>query len=401
MQHNASTRRKLWTMTCENLFQILAASLSPEEIGRLCHKHGVALPEAPHSQVALYQLAHKQCHRDSPFSRQVQRYLNRKHTAVVRHFAATSPELVRQEVETRLTADSPGIPADMAGVIWAVSSDPRQTIRPVAQWLVDELHLLSHCLLLAQFRGNVQVVGPGNSTSDTRSTALLQEVAQLSAERQQLQAALRRLEQQATRLAQENAGLKSRLADCTSNCTALQRQLAVTHPPAPSHGETLRDFKKLRYQVAKLTTSVADKEAEILRLRALLASDATRLRRSPVEAQALELSHLPPPTPSPPSLQGKTVVLIGGLDRAASHYERLMREFGCCGVLHNGNQGHKKLAELIRQADIVLCPVDCNSHGATTAAKKLCRTMHKPCYFLRSSGVSHIREKLLELANRD
>lgn len=71
-------------------------------------------------------------------------------------------------------------------------------------------------------------------------------------------------------------------------------------------------------------------------------------------------------------------------------------------MLHPGDlgQGQKRLAEVIRQADIVLCPVDCSSHGAVASAKKLCKVLHKPCYFLRSAGVSHLREKLLEIAQQ-
>ena len=61
-------------------------------------------------------------------------------------------------------------------------------------------------------------------------------------------------------------------------------------------------------------------------------------------------------------------------------------------------KGNKRLARVIRQGDVVFCLIDCVSHGTATSAKKLCRSFDKPCYFLRSSGVSYIREKLREVA---
>jgi hypothetical protein len=83
----------------------------------------------------------------------------------------------------------------------------------------------------------------------------------------------------------------------------------------------------------------------------------------------------------------------------AAHYEHIIAAFGGDCRRHTGNQGQKKLAEVIKQADIVFCLVDCNSHVAAATAKKLCRRLHKSCYFLRSSGLSHLKEKLRELAS--
>jgi hypothetical protein len=100
------------------------------------------------------------------------------------------------------------------------------------------------------------------------------------------------------------------------------------------------------------------------------------------------------------TLHGKKVAIIGGLGKAVLHYEHVIQELGGDYLYHDGDlrRGHKPLVEIVKQADMVVCPVDCNSHGATTCAKKLCKELRKPCYFLRSSGVSHVREKLLEIA---
>lgn len=110
----------------------------------------------------------------------------------------------------------------------------------------------------------------------------------------------------------------------------------------------------------------------------------------------------PPSSPSLPlqALHGKTVALIGAMDKMASHYEHVIQELGGGCLRHDGDmrQGQKGLVDVIKRADIILCPVDCNSHGAVTCTKKVCRTLQKTCYFLRSSGVSHLRARLMEVA---
>lgn len=83
MLRGALGQRKLWTITCESLLQIVFSSLSPDEIEQLGRKHLITLPEDRRGRVALYQVAHTQCHLDSPFSRQVQRALNCKHAVTI------------------------------------------------------------------------------------------------------------------------------------------------------------------------------------------------------------------------------------------------------------------------------------------------------------------------------
>jgi hypothetical protein len=91
--------------------------------------------------------------------------------------------------------------------------------------------------------------------------------------------------------------------------------------------------------------------------------------------------------------------LIGDLDKVASHYAHLIQEMGGDWLRDNGKEGDKKLAAVIKQADIVLCPVDCNSHGAVASTKKLFRALQRSCYFLRRSSISHLRAKLLEVVS--
>jgi hypothetical protein len=393
MTSSAAHRRKLWTMKCESLFQILAASLSPEELEKLFRKYQVSLPEAPRGHADLYQLAHQQCHHETPFSSHLQRHLQRKYAAVVRRFAHT-PERIRQTLGTLLSIGTAPLPEDFAGMLWAVASDPSPALRPVEHWLVDELHLFSHQLLLEHVRHDVSM----SSSTDSQLVTLQREVEQLQAERQGWQKSLYCLEKLATRLTQHKDHLQRQLDELSLAYATLQRQ--HTPPPAATP-ESSRELKKLRYQIDKLTTSLADQEAEQQRLQILVASYEAILGEQTGEPGVVA-PHNVADTSLPAMLHGKKIALIGGLGRAAPYYEQTIRQLGGCSLFHDGDlgQGQRRLADVIKQADIVFCPVDRTSHGATAAAKKLCRALHKPCYFLRSSGISHLREKQRELPER-
>jgi hypothetical protein len=59
---------------------------------------------------------------------------------------------------------------------------------------------------------------------------------------------------------------------------------------------------------------------------------------------------------------------------------------------HDGGleQAPKMLENLVIQADMVFCPLDCVSHSACLRVKRLCQRLDKPFLLLRSSGASSL-----------
>ena len=176
----------------------------------------------------------------------------------------------------------------------------------------------------------------------------------------------------------------------------MEKQRHTTPVACASQPVTPRELKKLHYQLAKLTDTLREKEDETQRLMALVASYESTTANSASQMPVRQPTVPPLPTLPHVDLHGKTVALIGGLTKASVHYEQAIRQLGGNCARHDGNvnQGHKRLAKIIRQGDVVFCLVDCVSHGTASSAKKLCRAFDKPCYFLRSSSVSYIREAL-------
>ena len=396
MTASALNRRKLWTMSCEALFQNFVASLTPDFIVKLCRRYQYPVPDAGRSTVAFYHLAHEHCHLDSPLSRHVQRYLNRRYEGLVSQIAQLPPPSVRAKAAEVLVQEQSSTTNLLPGMLWAVCSDPRREIRPIEKAFVEELHLRSHCMLLAQFRGEIRLAGDKDSAAaPAEHEALQQTLTQLETERHDLRRNVQNLERANSHIRHDNAHLRDDLNAIKQRFAALEKQRLSQ----AMQGMKAREVRKLQYEVARLSDALRDRDTEVARLASVVGSSkpAPQSYDNPKEENVAGES----PLQEWPvfDLRGMRVALIGGLTKASGHYEQTISELGgrCMRYEDSANQGHRKLASIIRQADVVFCPVDCVSHGTANAAKKLCRSLDKPCHFLRSSGISHVREKLREV----
>lgn len=88
----------------------------------------------------------------------------------------------------------------------------------------------------------------------------------------------------------------------------------------------------------------------------------------------------------------KRVLIIGGPTRMEILYREMIEGNGGIFDYHNGDMrsGSKDLEKSVKRADVILCPVDCNSHGACTMVKKFCKKYGKPFQMLPSSGASSV-----------
>ena len=73
-------------------------------------------------------------------------------------------------------------------------------------------------------------------------------------------------------------------------------------------------------------------------------------------------------------------------------YREMVETNGGVFEYHSGDMrnGSKDLEKSVRRADVILCPIDCNSHGACTMVKRFCKKYGKPFQMLPSSGASSV-----------
>jgi hypothetical protein len=87
-------------------------------------------------------------------------------------------------------------------------------------------------------------------------------------------------------------------------------------------------------------------------------------------------------------LHGKTLLYVGGRTNQVPKLRKLAEERGADLLHHDGGlaESSSSLARLALRADAVLFPVDCISHSAAMAVKKICKQLGKSYFPLRRSG---------------
>jgi len=92
----------------------------------------------------------------------------------------------------------------------------------------------------------------------------------------------------------------------------------------------------------------------------------------------------------------RRVLIVGGLTRLRHLYRDLVESRGGEFDYHDGymRSAGQDIAALVQRSDLVICPVNCNSHGACIRIKRLCKKYDKPLELLPSSSLSAIATAL-------
>ncbi len=101
-------------------------------------------------------------------------------------------------------------------------------------------------------------------------------------------------------------------------------------------------------------------------------------------------------------LCAKRILIIGGITKIKHMYRQLVESSGGEFDYHDGymKNGSQNIEALVMRSDLILCPVNCNSHGACKKVKKLCRKHNKSIKMLSSSSLSSMSDALMESSNR-
>lgn len=92
----------------------------------------------------------------------------------------------------------------------------------------------------------------------------------------------------------------------------------------------------------------------------------------------------------------KSVLIVGGITKFKTIYKDIVEGSGWKFEYLDGYMkgGDRVLDNKIKKCDVILCPIDCNSHNACLSVKKLCKKHGKPYQMLASSSVSGITQAI-------
>ena len=95
-------------------------------------------------------------------------------------------------------------------------------------------------------------------------------------------------------------------------------------------------------------------------------------------------------------LCAKRVFMIGGITKMKAYYRDIVEKAGGQFDYHDGylKNSNANLAAKVKRCDVVVCPVNCNSHNACLRVKKLCQQYNKKLMILNSASLSAVTQAL-------
>lgn len=89
----------------------------------------------------------------------------------------------------------------------------------------------------------------------------------------------------------------------------------------------------------------------------------------------------------------RRILIVGGIERMEALYRQRIEANGDIMEYHSGasaGSGGNKLENFLQRADLVLCPVNCNSHNSCVKVKKLCKKYNKCVHMMKNFSLSAI-----------
>jgi hypothetical protein len=323
---------------------------------------------------------------DNRLSRRVDALLQRKYGKL----AAVLLELNEADVLARFKSDFEK--GDYLGTLWAVAIHPDLSAETKKE-IFGDIHMSMHWL------------------GEQRSK-LKDRIARQDAELEQLHQSVREAARVRRVLTAENENGKRMQARLEATLEIAEKENRVMKAAARDTGQGVSGSDTVTVQNRLLTAQLAAMAATLKEKQhalAVLEQKHRSLRAAFEQQEALnahfteqtrnvmgELAQLNRCDPNCPSfdLCKKRILIVGGITRMATLYRELIESGGGVFEYHDGymKNGCKQLESRLKRADVVLCPVSCNSHAACSMVKNLAKKHHKTVHMLASSSLSAVSQ---------
>jgi hypothetical protein len=370
--HSGEPTRKSWWQVADNLrCPVIGTCLTMAEQRSLLKKARVSVKNLNDYQI--HGLLVQSGSEESNLARRVQQALDGK---------------FRQEIELWGNYDEPDLLSlweaqlrrgQIDALLWIVATHPFLSKSAIVRIFAD-VHMLMH----------------------RQGEAVRQELEQV----ERLRARVERLEDKLRKSWARCQELTHALHASEEKCAELERALRVEKQPAqrdtsaPVCARLERAERRNEAQAAVIARLQAEKDSLVSELASLRRQNCvlrvevqSALEGLPQQEEACEAACQDCPEYD---LCGRRVLLVGGISRLKASYRDLIAGAGGEFRHHEGGKsgGPCTLQEAIHWADIVLCPVDVNSHDACRSVKVICKKTEKPYHMMSSSGVSSVARVL-------
>ncbi|MEA2085174.1 MAG: DUF2325 domain-containing protein [Thermodesulfobacteriota bacterium] len=320
---------------------------------------------------------------ENPLSRKVDNLLNRKFN----HEAASLFGLGEKEFKRHLrTCFEAG---EFGGSLWAAATRPDLSIE-CRREIFGVVHMAMHSHAGKSGKFKKKLACEQEKSSEMRREAgkevrarraLRKDNAKLMHEREELRVELIFAEKENARLESEIAGSKDRLlfAGFKQENDRLKADLNALSGKVKKNDNQTAFLKEQNRRLSAELDRQKESSARFKKQTQGIIRDFFDLNRCDASCPAFDLCK-------------KRILLVGGMTRMESLYRQLIEKGGGIFEYHDGymQRGVKRLENSLRRADVVLCPVNCNSHAACSLVKNLGKKHNKPVRMLAGAGLSAV-----------
>lgn len=372
-------QKKVWELQHQTVCKVVGMAFDLKDLAKIGKKFGIPQgdPLLDHESTLHSTVVHL-CGSDNKVARHMQKLIELRFARYAKRLSAVDAvQLVAWVTEEQGKPDIP-----LWAILWDLATRDLEKGSVIETALFGYLHMLEH--------------------------SLMQEYWESASRREE-----KRIEEE--RAAEESMALRRQILDLQGELERsrkLNEQLRVqlaeqeASPERPSATQRIapqavqQQEKVLRLQVL-LDTARSEKqslEAECEQLRDEIQVLAREVSQGVQCPASVETERSACECPMREILREKHVAMVGGINSLECHYRDLVRAMGGTFQRHDGNcrGGECLIHDCVRKADLVVCPVEVNSHNAMKSVKKLCKTLGVPCCFPRTAGLSGFRTAIEE-----
>ncbi len=361
---SVARRRAIWDLGSGLHCSVIGTCLTTDGLRRLMRK--VKPAEGDASDHRLHSMAVGLCAPQGIAARLINKALEDRHRATIRRFDAAKDAAALRALWTEALAAG-----DIPGAYWAVLSHPLADQTLITD-VFGDVHMLSH------------LVGAANRADIRRLAEQDREIAALRAtvarQQQRLRDDITERDARIRALQEMLAAEAARRAASPAAATETDQLIAVLQARCDRLAARAEAAEARRAE-AETAAAAASRDA------AVHAMECDALRHEVMAAEAA----LDDPSPALAGTAApRTVLYVGGRSGQTAMLRRAAERCGATLLHHDAEQGASLLAGLVGRAALVVFPVDCVSHDAALAVKRLCRQAGRPFRPLSSTGAASL-----------
>lgn len=382
-------RPRLWEIAVFFKCPVMGLCLDSAEQKRLIKKAGK--PSGKYTSYEIHEFLVSAADSENVLSCKTENLLNRKYRETVKRTADLDEAEFMQRWQQCFDS------GEWRAMLWAAATHPHLSLDGQLS-VFGDVHMAMHdnAEQICRLKRQLKLREKECASVSLRFKDAQKDRRRLQAENQALKAALEGFEAQRVWLENEKKAIeneKNKLGD--GKIAELENE----------NMRLLEDLENLMEEKKALRKQAGEFERENDRLVAKLDEQVKMSANFKAEAQKLiqaisdlkVLNHQTCNAGCPSfNLCRKRVLIVGGITRMEAAYRQLIEGSGGIFEYHDGymKKGARKLQESLKRADLVLCPVTCNSHGACLMVKKLAKKHNKAVHMLPASSLTAISEAI-------